>query len=389
MLESSVRVGRLAGIPIGVHPLWLVVVALFKRMLGADYYPAEVHGIAPVAAYALGLLSVLLLFASILLHELGHALVARRDGMEIEEIDLWLLGGVARMRGSSHGSGAELRMALAGPAVTLVVAVAFGVAALSGVLDAVPALAAVVAYQAIVNAVILGFNLLPAFPLDGGRVTHAILWWRLGDRTRATVVAAAIGRGFGYLFIAFGALNVLSGAIGGLWLMLVGLFILSAGTAEVWSARVADRLRGVTFAQLMSHPPVCLPAHETVVEAVRAPFANGRFGAFPVVDATGRAIGLVSLAALRRAAVRRPAATVADTADRDPGYLVPGERPALELLESSAFQRSRHVVVVDAGGRPVGVLSITDIDRAARTPPPPAGISPRPTLPGAGPAPSR
>ena len=387
MPGSSVKVGRLAGIPIGVHPLWLVVVALLTWTLGADYYPAEVHGIAPTGAYALGLLSALLLFASVLLHELGHALVARRDGVEIEEIDLWLLGGVARMRERSHGAAAELRMALAGPAVTLAIAAAFGAVALSGAVDAVPALEAVVAYQALSNAVILGFNLLPAFPLDGGRVAHAVLWWRLADRTRATVVAAAIGRAFGYVFVALGALTVLSGAIGGLWLVLVGLFIVAAGAAEVWQARVHDRLGDVTVSELMSHPPVCLSAHEPALEALRRPLTNGRFGAFPVVDVTGRVTGVASLTALRRAAMRRPVPTVGDTADADPELLVYGDRQVLEVLESGAFGRSRHAVVVDDASRPIGVLSIRDIDRAARTPPA-AGIAPGRQLPGAGPSPT-
>ena len=145
---KSVRIGRLAGIPIGVQPLWLLIVGLITWSLGAVYYPDQVAGIAPVSAYALGLLSALLLFASILLHELGHALVARRNGVEIEEIDLWLLGGVARMAGYPKTAGAELRFAIAGPAVTAVIAALFGAVAVALPGSAPAALRAVVEYQA-------------------------------------------------------------------------------------------------------------------------------------------------------------------------------------------------------------------------------------------------
>ncbi len=187
----SIRVGRLAGIPIGIQPLWLAIVAFITWSLGAVYYPDQAPGIAAPLAYALGLLSALLLFASILLHELGHAVVARRHGVEIEEIDLWLLGGVARMSGSPKRAGDELRFALAGPGVTLAIVAVFGAIALALPASAPAALEAIVVYQVIVNATILVFNLLPAFPLDGGRALRALLWGRSGDLVRATKTAAA------------------------------------------------------------------------------------------------------------------------------------------------------------------------------------------------------
>ena len=128
MPGRSFRIGRIAGIPVGVSPLWLVIVALITWSLGAGYFPEAVHGISTPGAYALGLASALLLFASILAHEFGHALVARRRGIEVEEIDLWLLGGVSRLRGEAHAPGDELRFALAGPAVSAVLGACFGLA---------------------------------------------------------------------------------------------------------------------------------------------------------------------------------------------------------------------------------------------------------------------
>ena len=177
-------------------------------------------GIAPLAAYGLGLLSALLLFASILLHELGHAVVARRNGVEIEEIDLWLLGGVARMAGYPKTAAAELRFAIAGPAVTLLIAAIF-------VRDrgcrcrprprspCAPSSTT----RPFVNLAILVFNLLPAFPLDGGRVARALIWGRIGDVERATAIAASIGRGFGFGMIALGSSAPLRGR---LWRPLAG-----------------------------------------------------------------------------------------------------------------------------------------------------------------------
>ncbi|HTX45904.1 MAG TPA: site-2 protease family protein, partial [Solirubrobacteraceae bacterium] len=178
MFGRSYRVGRIAGIPVGVSPWWLVIVVLFTWVLGDSYYPSAVSGIAPATAYALGLASILLLFASILAHEFGHALVARGRGLEVEEIDLWLLGGVSKLRGQPQAPDDELRFALAGPAVTAVIAAVFGALALA-LPRSVPAdLRAVIAYQGEINLILLFFNLIPAFPLDGGRVARALLWRR-------------------------------------------------------------------------------------------------------------------------------------------------------------------------------------------------------------------
>ena len=176
MPGRSIRVARIAGIPVGVSPWWLVIVALFTWMLGASYYPSVVHGIAPATAYGLGLLSILLLFASILAHEFGHALVARRCGIDVEEIDLWLLGGVSKLRGRPQTPVDELRFAAAGPAVTAVIAAIFGAVALLLPGSTPAAIKAVVDFQSEINLFLLFFNLVPAFPLDGGRIARALLW---------------------------------------------------------------------------------------------------------------------------------------------------------------------------------------------------------------------
>ncbi|MGZ4186743.1 MAG: site-2 protease family protein [Solirubrobacteraceae bacterium] len=363
MPDRSIRIARIAGIPVGVSPLWLIVVALITWSLGAGYYPDQVPGITSTGAYALGLASALLLFASILAHEFGHALVARRRGVTIEEIDLWLLGGVARMSGRPKTAGDELRFALAGPAVTAVIAGIFGALALVLPTSSPAALRAVVGYQAEINLLILGFNLVPAFPLDGGRAARALLWRRSGDIGAATNTAAGLGRGFGYFLIAFGVLLTFNGAAGGVWLALIGVFLVLAANAERLQEQVVTTFAGVHADELMSEPAISIPSEATLEQAQQY-FARYRYTAFPVTAADGRALGILSIGQLERRP--RGARFVDDVADRDPALLIGEQDDVAKLLEQRAFARVGRAAVLDDQRRPVGVVSLTDIQRAIR-----------------------
>jgi len=365
MSMRSIRIGRLAGIPVGIQPLWLAIVALITWSLGAVYYPDEVPGIGPAAAYGLGLLSALLLFASILLHELGHSIVARRHGVEIEEIDLWLLGGVARMKGYPKTASDELRFALAGPAVTLAIALGFAVLAALLPTSAPDALRAVVEYQLFVNAAILVFNMLPAFPLDGGRVARALIWARRGDLPRATATAAAIGRGFGYAMVGLGILAALAGAVGGIWFAVIGFFVIVAAKAEEGGLRVRTAFAGREAGRFMSFPAVTVPAGISVEDAVAQYFVKHRYTAFPVI-AGGRPIGLIDVETVERLAASRRAGTkVEEVATSDSQLVVDEHQDIAELLERPAFQRAGRAIVLTERGE-VGILSITDVNRALR-----------------------
>lgn len=366
MARGSIRVGRLAGIPIGVQPLWLVIVALITWSLGAVYYPDEVAGIAPATAYALGLLSALLLFASILLHELGHAVVARRNGVEIEEIDLWLLGGVARMSGYPETAGAELRFALAGPAVTLAIAALFGAAALALPSSAPEALRAVVSYQALINLAILVFNMVPAFPLDGGRVARALLWARSGDISGATETAAKIGRGFGFAMIGIGVGGILVGAVGGIWLALVGYFVIVAARAEANGLRVREAFTGREAGRLMSCPAIAIPAQTSVTDAIAEYFVALGHPAFPVVAADGQLLGLVDLGTARRVPLaRRATTTTGEISLRRPSLVVDEHQDVAELLARPEFQELGRAVVLTSSGE-LGIVSISDVEAVMR-----------------------
>ena len=367
MPGRSFRIARIAGIPVGVSPWWLAIVALITWSLGASYFPEEVHGISPGASYALGLASALLLFASILAHEFGHAIVARRHGIAVEEIDLWLLGGVSRMHGEAHDPGDELRYALAGPAVTLVIAACFGVAALLLPSSTPAVVRALVEYQALVNGMIFVFNLLPAFPLDGGRVLRSLLWRRSGDIERSTATAASVGRGFGYVMIFLGMLEFLGGAPAGLWLILIGFFVTMAAGQQAAGAQVQAALSGVHASDLMSSPVVSIPERTSVAQAVSDYFLPYRYTSFPVVDGQGRMRGLVSVKQIELLTPQQRAASrVAEIADRDPDLLVDESEDVVRLLERPAFARVGRAVVVDGSGGPVGLVSITDVQRTLR-----------------------
>ena len=333
MFGGDLKIGRLAGIPISIHPLWLVIVALITWSLGSTYYPDQVSGIAPAAAYGLGLASALLLFASILLHELGHAVVARSNGVEIEGIELWLLGGVSKLKGAAHRPEEELRFALAGPGVTVVIAVVFGLATIALPSSTPDAVIALLGYQALINAAILVFNMLPAFPLDGGRVLRAIIWQRTGDFQQATARAARAGRGFGYGMVGLALIGVFAGAPGLLWLGLIGLFLIVAGKAEESSAALQATFKGLGLRRVMAVPAATLDAGTTVADALRDSFAPLGYHAFPVVD-RGEPVGLLSI---------------------DQVEAVPSERRA----------RSRVGDLADRDGQ-IGILSATAIDRALR-----------------------
>ena len=366
MPGRSIRIARIAGIPVGVSPLWWIIVALITWSLGASYYPSVVHGITPLASYALGLASALLLFASILAHEFGHALVARRRGVEVEEIDLWLLGGVARMSGRPKSAGDELRYALAGPAVTAVVAAIFGALALALPASAPAALRALVGYQAEINLIILGFNLIPAFPLDGGRVARALLWRRSGDIGAATDTAAGLGRAFGYVLMAVGVLLTFDGAPGGLWFVVIGVFLVVAANAERLQEQVVATFTGVRAEELMSAPAVSIPSRLTLAQAQQQ-FARYRYTAFPVIDDTGHAVGMLSIDQLERTSVAdRARMLVEQLADRDAALLIREQADVADLLERPAFVRVGRAAVIDKDARPVGIVSLTDIQRVIR-----------------------
>ncbi len=270
-MHASLSLGRLAGVEVGVNWSWLIILGLISASLGFAIFPETNPGYGGGVYAAMAVAAAVLFFVSLLLHELGHAVVARREGMEIEGIVLWLFGGVAQFRGLFPSAGAELRIALAGPAVSLVIGVTLlGLALLlplPGFLDGS------VMWLGRINLILLAFNMLPALPLDGGRVFRALVWQRTGDFTRATSIAGGVGRAFGQMMIGFGVLMVLLlGALGGLWFALLGWFLMAAAQAEIRFATIGAALRSMSVGDAMASDPVTVPAGQTLAD-----FGEGTF----------------------------------------------------------------------------------------------------------------
>ena len=362
-MGSSLRLGRVAGIEIGVNWSWLVVFALLVWTLAANVFPDTAPGRSDNAYLAMAVVAAVLFFGSLLLHELGHALVARREGMEIEGITLWLFGGVAKFSGMFPSAGAEFRIAIAGPLVSLAIGVAFVLVAVAASLpDAVDA---VVSYVGLVNLVLLVFNLLPALPLDGGRVLRSLLWQLKGDFARATSTATMVARVFAYLFIALGLVEVIFlSSFAGVWLAFLGWFLLQAAGAEVRYLAVQQALAGLRVRDLMVRDPVTVAPDLPLGSFMDEVVWRHRYTTYPVA-AGGRALGLLPF----RAVAEIPRAEWDSRSVRDsmlPLEHVPKLRPGDELAAALAVlgdsDVGRGLVLED--GNLVGLVSITDLARA-------------------------
>jgi Zn-dependent protease/CBS domain-containing protein len=357
---SSFRLAQVAGIEIRVHWSWLLVAALIVWSLSAGVFPETNPGLPDGAYVAMALVAALLFFASILLHELGHAVQSKREHVAIDGIVLWAFGGVALMRAEPPSAGAELRIALAGPAVSLVLGVVFVLAALA--LPLAPGVDGVAFWLGQMNLYLLVFNLLPAFPLDGGRVLRAVLWARRRDFASATLTAAAFGRGFGQLFVGAGlALTIVVGAFGGLWLAFTGWFLLAAAEAERQRLASRDALAGLAVSQLMVTDPVTVEPETSVQAFIERVFFPHRHAAYPVVQ-SGRPVGLASY---RRAIELPPEAwTTASVRDIMVGVAdvcVDPDTPISEVLPQLVAGERR--LLACRQGRLLGLLSPTDVMR--------------------------
>jgi Zn-dependent protease/predicted transcriptional regulator len=375
-MGSSLRLGRIAGIEFGVNWSWLVVFALIVWTLASAIFPSTNPGLSKSAHIAMAIVAALLFFLSLLLHEFGHALQARREGIEIDGITLWLFGGVARFKGSFRSAGAEFRVAIAGPLVSLALGVLFVLIAL--VPGSPSAVDGVVSWLGYINLTLLAFNLIPAPPLDGGRVLHAALWrWR-GDYAWATRVAANIGRGFGYLLIALGvAMFVFQGSFSGAWLAFLGWFLLNAATAEARYLLTQQALSGLRVRDVMTTNPVVVSPDTTLGEFMDTIVLSRRHTTYPVVE-NGRAVGLLPFRCVANVPrVEWDVRRVRDcliSLDQVP-VLREGE-DAVDALAELSQSAGGHGLVVSNGGL-AGIVSTSDLARAldARRRREPAGVA--------------
>src|SRR6266508_6074043 len=290
-MRDSLTLGSIAGVRFGVNWSWLVVFALIVWTLATGIFPETNAGLSDGTYVAMAIVAAFLFFGSLLAHELGHAVQARREGMEIDGITLWLFGGVARFKGMFPSAGAEFRIAIAGPLVSLVLGIGFVVAA--AVFDFVPEVDGVVAWLGYINLFLLAFNMLPALPLDGGRVLRSALWAVRGDFATATRIAAGVGRGFGFAFIAGGILVAMfTDTVSGIWLAFIGWFLLAAAGSEARFLAVRDAFDGLRVRDLMVRDPATVDADVSIGRFMDDVVWTKRHTTYPVVDGNV-AVGLL------------------------------------------------------------------------------------------------
>jgi Zn-dependent protease len=363
VLASTITIARVAGVEIGINWTWIGIFVLILWSLAGVEFPAATPDRSAWVYTAMGAAATACFFTSLILHELGHALQARRDGVQIEGITLWLFGGVAKFVGRFPSAGAEFRIAIAGPLVTLVLGICFGAAA---TLWPQPgAVRAVLTWLAYINLALLTFNLLPAIPLDGGRVLRSLLWARSGNLASATHRATLIGAVLAALMIGAGLITVLYGSLGGLWLALIGWFVLEAGSAEERDVFMHDTLGSATVASLMTVNPTTVAVDESLAEMATRLRGTPRHTAYPVVNAAFEVVGLMPLQALVDVPQTEWAThTVNDRMIRAEDVVrVSPSTPAGDALDLILERESGRAVVLD-GDRLVGILSFTDLARA-------------------------
>ena len=362
-MRDSLTLGRIAGVQVGVNWSWLVVFALIVWTLYSAIFPERNPGLGNGTYAALAIVTAILFFVSLLLHEYGHALVARREGMEIEGITLWLFGGVARFKGNFPSAGAEFRIAIAGPLVSLAIGVLALAIAWQGRLP--EGADAVAAWLGSINLSLLIFNLLPALPLDGGRVLRSALWAARNDFGWATHVAVLVGRGFGYLFIASGLfLLIFEGSFSGAWMAFIGWFLLSAASAEDRYTATRLALGGLHVRDLMTAEPVTAAPDESLGRFLDETLSTRRHTTYPVVE-DGRAVGLLPF----RCVVAVPRSEWDTRRVRDcmlPLAEVPtlsADDEAIDAAATLSESEVRRGLVLD-GERLAGLLSLADVTRA-------------------------
>ena len=366
-MNENLSLGRIAGIHVGLNWSLLVVAALIAWSIATGILPSAVPGQTSSAYWTAGLVSAFVYLASLLAHELAHSIVAVRRGVRVEGITLWLFGGVSRFSSDTSSPGAQALITFVGPLTSLLLGAVFllGSAAVGGGGQA-GLVSASLAWLGYINILLGVFNLLPAFPLDGGRILHSLIWLRIGNRLRATRIAARIGMAFAFLFIAYGLITFFAAGslIGGVWSVFLGWFLLSAARAEEASGLIRQALSGISVGDVMTPNPVQAPDDISIEEALHGYVLTSRHSTFPTHDASGRLSGLLTMAALKNVAPDARAKTLIKdvTCPLDKVATASPADPVTNLLDISDGCSEGRTLVVD-GGRLVGIISPSDVSR--------------------------
>jgi Zn-dependent protease len=384
MAAAGLTLFRVRGIRIAVDFSWFIVLFLIIFWLSGFYRDVLNAEQGDSAPYVLAVASAALFFVSILLHELGHAFVAMRNGIAVSSITLWMFGGVARLERDSDTPGTEFKVAIAGPIVTALIVVVCALvglalaggdevrrAALTQQNTDTSGIAAMVIWLGGINLLVLIFNLVPAFPLDGGRIARAIAWWRSGSRNTGTRFAATLGEWFGLFLILAGLgyfLVYLGDVLGGIWLAFVGFILRGAAKSAIAQTELTSRIEGISVADVMDRDPVAIPEEASIEQALDEYFLRYRSPWFPVVDAAQHVVGLVDRPTADNVPpVDRTSSSVSDVVARDSGSLTVSQDAPLEsVLGNESLRRLGALVATDADGHIRGVLTLDAIGRALR-----------------------
>lgn len=364
-MEGSIKIGRVLGIPFSLHISWFLIFALVTWSLAAGYFPNEYPGLSVLAYAAMGLLTSLLFFGSVLLHELAHSLVAQREGIPVKSINLFIFGGVAQITSEPKTAGSEFRITIAGPLTSLSLAVVFFL--LYQLDSAIPFLAAPSIWLARINLMLGLFNLIPGFPLDGGRVLRAAVWRITGDFQRATQVATGAGQLIAFAFMGFGALSLFRGDFfNGLWLIMIGWFLQNAAASSMAQTNLEQRLGGVTVDQAMSRDCQTVSGDTRLDQIVNEQVLTGGKRCFFVAD-TGRLRGLLTLSDMARVGRERWDDVTAEQTmvPLDKLVHVTPKTPLIKALQMMDMANVAQVPVVD-GEQIVGMLTRDNVLHAIR-----------------------
>ncbi len=383
--RGNLQLARIFGIRVGAGGSWLFVLFFLIYWLSKRFH--EIIGGSTTTAYAIAVAGALGYFLSLVLHELGHALAARRVGIPVVGIDLWFFGGLLHMRRQPQSASEEFTVAVAGPLVTLglfLLSIALGLVFANGssLSDAVliregttttPALA-LVGWLAFINGALLVFNIVPAFPLDGGRIARALVWWRTGDRNRATLITGRAGQAFAVLLGLFGVIGLFSTEpFLGVLTLLLAFFLHQAAAQAVVQGELAKRIEHVTVGDIMDREPVTIPSQVTLLDAQEQFFLRYRWPWFAVVDAGRHFLGVVrEQRVAAEIAAGRPALSVADVLEPDLPVQIGPQAPLESLLGSDGMGQLGAMMAVDSEGVLQGVVTLAHVRRALR-PAHPAG----------------
>lgn len=366
MFDRRISLGRIRDVPIGLHWSVVVMFGLIAYVLGTTVLPTVAPERPPVAYWLVAVAAATAFLASLLAHELAHAVIATRHGIRVRRITLWLLGGVAELEQDPTDPRADLRIAIAGPLASIAISLTgFAVALVVSPIGDALVVGAIV-WLALINLIIGIFNLLPGAPLDGGRVLRAFLWRTSGNREQAARRAASAGRGVGLGLVLLGAVQLLAGFVGGVWLMLIGWFLVVAASAEQANAVTRERLVGLRIAEVLSRRLIVANSWWTAQQFIDETAAKSASRVFPVIGVDGSLAGTVSLSELARIMPEsRSSVVISDV-------LTPIEQCTIahpddlisETLSRTPMRAGRDLILVCDGTEFVGIVEAEDIARA-------------------------